>query len=65
MAFYQAAFGQGIGSILDEIYCSYSGSEKELIECDIYDWPDASHYDYCTHAQDVGVRCCKQIYRCH
>ena len=54
----QGEFGQGEGAILEEAYCT--GSEMKLIECHLYDCPDydMSSRFYCTHADDVGVRCC-------
>ena len=54
MALYQHQFGQGEGAILEEADCT--GSEMKLIECDLYDYP--YYASYCTHADDVGVRCC-------
>ena len=50
-----APFGQGNGSILEEIDCR--GSEPRLIDCSITDYPD--EFYPCDHAYDVGVRCCK------
>lgn len=60
MAFHQAEFGPGVGSILEEINCRWPrDSKRNLTECDLVDYPDA--LSSCTHEQDVGVRCCKQV----
>lgn len=49
-----ATFGQGYGSILEQIDCR--GSELRVIDCGIVDYPD---YLFCHHTNDPGVQCCK------
>ena len=49
----QAAFGQGLGMIVEDIRCN--GTERRLIDCSIGDFPDGQ----CSHNEDAGVRCCK------
>ena len=51
VAFSNAKFGSGIGSIyLDDVQCS--GSETSLLSC-TYDSNTAD----CSHSSDAGVRC--------
>ena len=48
----QGSFGQGTGRIwLDNTQCA--GSELELLDC----MSSASGINFCTHAQDAGVKC--------
>ena len=54
LALSRAAFGQGTGSILEEIGCR--GSELRIVDCPIRDRTDSPS---CNHAEDAGVRCCK------
>ena len=51
----QAAFGQGLGMIVEHIRCN--GTERRLTDCSIRDVPDGQ----CNHNEDAGVRCCKFI----
>jgi len=51
-----AYYGQGSGPIwLDEMSCL--GSETSLMSCGFRGWLSPSIDRYCTHAEDVGVRC--------
>ena len=56
LTYRRAAFGQGLGSILERTYCW--GSEVELTECNLVDNRD-TYTSSCTHREDIGVRCCK------
>ena len=47
-----AAFGQGIGSII-EVYC-HGYTAQRITDCALYE-----DYGYCSHKRDAGVRCCK------
>ena len=50
-----AAFGQGTGLIIQEIYC-YGYAEQTVTDCYI----DEHGYGYCSdHRRDAGVRCCE------
>ena len=53
MPLMQAAFGQGLGMIVEDIRCN--GTERGLIDCSIRDVSDGQ----CNHNQDAGVQCCK------
>ena len=47
----QAAFGQGLGMIVEDVRCN--GTERRLRDCSIRDVPDGQ----CNHNEDAGVRC--------
>ena len=49
----QAAFGQGLGMIVEDVRCN--GTERRLIDCSIRDVPDGQ----CSRNEDAGVRCCE------
>ena len=51
----QAAYGQGPGAIVEHIRCS--GTESQLIDCNIRDVADGE----CTHNDDASVQCCELI----
>ena len=55
MPLMQAAFGQGLGMIVEDVRCN--GTEREMSGCSIRDVPDGQ----CDHNEDVGVRCCKYL----
>lgn len=50
-----AAFGPGSGSIIEAVYCA--GTEGRLIDCVIRDYD--AYGLWCTHHEDVGVKCCR------
>ena len=55
-----ARFGQGSGPIyLDHVYCT--GRESSLLDC-IQDDEIGNVASYCSHSNDIGVRCpCKDF----
>ena len=53
MPLIHAAFGMGIGMIVEQIRCN--GTERRMADCAIRDVPDGE----CNHNEDAGVRCGK------
>ena len=52
-----AAYGQGSGSILEEIHCQ--GTEPSVVNCSFIDYQDK--YNRCFHDEDSGVSCGKLV----